>query len=99
MAHAIIETGDCVAMAMLIALDEHRDKVVEFVNGLPITDRYALDSYWILVYELRDLIDNRYSCYLHESGLNTLGDSDVSFVRSIESLCSENNGSIGHLSF
>ena len=98
-AHRVIETGDCVAMAMLIALDEHRDKVLDFVNALPITDSHALDSYWMLIYELRDLIDQRYTSYLAESGLGVLSDADISFVRSIDDLCQENPDPVGQIPF
>ncbi|MCY3896850.1 MAG: RNA-directed DNA polymerase [Chloroflexi bacterium] len=99
MAQGIIKTRDCMAMAMLIALKQHCDKVVEFVNGIPIDDEYGLDSYWVLVYELRKLIDTKYDCYLAASGLDVLGDAGVSFVRSIDELCQDSHSAAGRLPF
>ena len=45
----IVKTQDCMAMGMLIALNQHREKVVEFLNIEINTDlKYDCDQYWVL---------------------------------------------------
>lgn len=49
---AIIETKDCVAIAMLYLFTDFEMEIVAFANSLDSTDLYLLDQYWLLLYQL-----------------------------------------------
>ena len=72
LAEEIIKTGDCMSMAMLIALRQHQEKVVDFLNTEICHDSYYhCDRYWILLHELVSELP-QFKCYRGDSGLNFL---------------------------
>ncbi len=83
LANAVVNTKDCMSMGMLIALDRHKDKVIDFLNHTIDPDLvYDCDQYWILLHELApdcSIFDQ----YREESGLNFLREKDVSFIKPI----------------
>lgn len=83
-ATAIVKTRDCMAMGMLIALDQHREKVVEFLNTKIDPDiKYDCDQYWLLIHESASDCPN-FDCYREESGLEFLRSKNVSFIKQID---------------
>ena len=68
-ATAIVKTRDCMAMGMLIALNQHREKVIEFLNTEIDPDiKYDCDQYWLLIHELASDCP-KFDCYREESGV------------------------------
>lgn len=83
LAKAIIETEDCMSMGMLIALDQHQEKVVDFLyNKMNSDSEYDYDQYWLLIHELA-LDYSKFSCYREESGLKFLSEKNVYFIKRI----------------
>ena len=88
-ATAIVKTRDCMAMGMLIALNQHREKVIEFLNTEIDPDiKYDCDQYWLLIHELA-LDCPRFDCYREESGLEFLRSKNVSFIKPIDMASAE----------
>ena len=80
----IIETGDCMSMAMLIALGQHKKKVVDFLNTKIDPDTYYhCDRYWILLHELASDCP-QFKKYRGDSGLKFLMEKKVNFIKPIE---------------
>ncbi len=85
LAEKIIGAADCMSMAMLIALKQHREKVVDFLNTTIACDSYYhCDQYWILIHELTADC-SKFKPYRGDSGLKFLMEKKVRFVKSIES--------------
>lgn len=82
LADAIINTRDCMAMAMLISLDQHTDKVEEFLDNMNSPNNFDLDQYWILIHELQKT-GRVFTNYRNNNGLQFLDTHDVRFIRSI----------------
>ena len=79
----IVKTQDCMAMGMLIALNQHREKVVEFLNIEINPDlKYDCDQYWLLIHELASDCP-KFDDYREESGLEFLRSKNVSFIKPI----------------
>ena len=75
LAQKIIETKDCMSMGMLIALNQHKDKVVEFLNEEITPNSYFhCDRYWILLHELASDCP-QFKQYRGDSGLKFLIDN------------------------
>ena len=84
LATEIIETEDCMSMAMLIALGQHKEKVVDFLNTKIGPDAYYhCDRYWLLLYELASDCP-RFKRYRGDSGLKFLIENKVNFIKPIE---------------
>jgi len=83
-AHAIVDSGDCMGMAAMLAIGQHEKPVVDFVASLDPNDLLRLDRYWILLHELQllELLpqDGRFDGYVEESGLEILRNNGVSFM-------------------
>ena len=84
LAEKIIETEDCMSMAMLIALKQHKEKVVDFLATITPDSYYHCDRYWILIHELVSDCP-QFKRYRGDSGLKFLIEKKVHFVKSIES--------------
>ena len=83
-AEKIIETEDCMSMAMLIALGQHKEKVVDFLNTkIKPEAYYHCDRYWILLYELASDCP-QFKRYRGDSGLKFLMEKKVHFIKPIE---------------
>ena len=77
LAKAIIETEDCMSMGMLIALNQHREKVVDFLDDkIDACSEYDCDQYWILIHELAPAC-SQFNYYRGESGLKFLREKNV----------------------
>ena len=84
LAERIIETGDCMSMAMLIALGQHKEKVVDFLNTKIDPDAYYhCDRYWLLLHELASDCP-RFKKYRGDSGLKFLMEKKVHFIKPTE---------------
>ena len=84
LAKKIIGTADCMSMAMLIALKQHKEKVVDFLTTITRDSYYHCDRYWILIHELVSDCP-QFKRYRGDSGLKFLMEKKVHFVKSIES--------------
>ena len=85
----IVQTQDCMAMGMLIALNQHREKVIEFLNTEIDPDiKYDCDQYWLLIHELASDCP-KFDCYREESGLEFLRNKNVSFIKPIDTASAE----------
>jgi hypothetical protein len=84
LAEKIIGTADCMSMAMLIALKQHKEKVVDFLTTITPDSYYHCDRYWILIHELVSDCP-QFKRYRGDSGLKFLIEKKVRFVKSIES--------------
>ena len=83
LAQAIIETKDCMSMGMLIALNQHQEKVVGFLdNRIDSCSEYNCDRYWILIHELAPAC-SQFNYYRGASGLKFLRDNNVRFIKPI----------------
>ena len=80
LATSVIETRDCMSMAMLLAISQHQEKVIEFLMTLATATNYDRDQYWILIHELADKVGVHLK-YINETGLSLLRDNGVSFIR------------------
>ncbi|KJY96668.1 antiviral reverse transcriptase Drt4 [Pseudoalteromonas ruthenica] len=59
----VIESGDCVAITILLELGQFTDQIITFVqDNILDKDIFTLDNYWLLLYQLnrRDLIQDPY---------------------------------------
>ncbi len=81
----IVEIEDCMSMGMLVALNQHQDKVVDFLdcNINPVSE-YDCDQYWILIHELAPDCP-KFNDYRGESGLEFLRNNGVHFIKPINS--------------
>ena len=83
LAIAIIETEDCMSMGMFIALNQHQEKVVGFLdNKIDSCSEYDCDQYWILIHELAPACP-QFNYYRGESGLKFLREKGVHFIKPI----------------
>ena len=83
LAKTIIETQDCMSMGILIALNQHREKVVGFLdNKIDSCSEYDCDQYWILIHELAPACP-QFNYYRGESGLKFLREKNVHFIKPI----------------
>ena len=83
LADEIVKTGDCMSMAMLIALKQHRKKVIDFLNNTIAPDSYHhCDRYWILLREL-EADCPEFKRYRGDSGLKFLIEKKVHFIKPI----------------
>lgn len=75
----IVNTEDCLSMALLALDKTHRPEVIKFTKSLKRNDLYTLDRYWLLLYQLyvSGDITNPYSS---ENIFKILKDDDVNFV-------------------
>ena len=84
LATAIIETEDCMSMGMLIALNQRREKVIDFLdNKINACSGYDCDKYWILIHELAPDC-RKFNRYRGESGLKFLREKNVHFIKPID---------------
>ena len=82
-AKLVIETKDCMSMGMLIALNQHKDKVIDFLNHTIDPDsEYDCDQYWILLHELAPACP-KFNYYRGVSGLKFLREKNVHFIQPI----------------
>jgi len=80
LAEDVIATKDCMSMAMLIAIDQHKKKVAMFLNDYcDPNSEYDCDRYWILIHELSKET-KKFENYRKKSGLTLLRHRDVHFV-------------------
>ena len=80
LAEAVIETGDCMAIASLWAIDQAEDAVVAFVRTkLSSRTDEECDRYWLLVHEVGDKVPET-ELYRKKTGLQLLADAGVSFI-------------------
>ena len=85
LAEKIVETGDCMSMGMLIALNQHKEKVVDFlktIDNRPASE-YECDKYWILLHELT-LDCPEFKSYCENSGLKFLSENNIHFIKPID---------------
>ncbi len=87
LATAIIETEDCMSMGMLIALNQHQEKVFDFLgykfnSASKSKYDYDYDQYWILIHELAPDCP-QFNRYRGESGLKFLRKKNVHFIKPI----------------
>ncbi len=84
LADKIIETGDCMSMGMLLAIKQHKNKVVKFLDDkVDPNSYYQCDQYWILLHELTNETPS-FKRYRGDSGLKFLFDNNVHFIKSID---------------
>lgn len=84
LAKAVIDTKDCMSMGMLIALNQHRDKVIDFLNNAVDPNlEYDCDQYWILIHEVAPDCPT-FDQYREKSGLKFLKEKDVHFIKPID---------------
>jgi hypothetical protein len=80
----VMASRDCVALLLLYLSGDlgHQANVVKFAKGLDVADRYELDQYWLLLYELFRVgaIKNPYK---GEDAFDILKANSVSFVKTI----------------
>ena len=85
LAEKIIGTADCMSIAMLLALKQHRKKVIDFLETTIADDSYYhCDRYWILIHELTTDCP-KFKRYRGDSGLKFLMEKNVHFVKPIAS--------------
>ena len=84
LAEKIIGTADCMSMAMLLALKQHKEKVVDFLATITSDSYYHCDRYWILIHELVSDCP-QFKRYRGDSGLKFLMEKKVHFVKPIVS--------------
>ena len=84
LAKAVIDTKDCMSMGMLIALNQHREKVIDFLNSeIDPNLKYECDQYWILIHELAPDCP-KFNQYRGQSGLKFLRKKNVRFIKPID---------------
>lgn len=78
LAEATIDTNDCVGLVMLYLTGAFNESVISYVEAIDKTDRFHLDRYWLLLYQLYfdGLIADPYGDGVFE----LLKHDDVSFV-------------------
>jgi len=83
-ASEIIESLDCMSIAMLLSFSEHESLVLEFVNSLEDRPDYDKDQYWILIHQLgSQLTTKKLLQYYNKTGLELLADKGVYFINKI----------------
>ena len=83
LAEDIIVTKDCMSMGMLLALNQHKDMVIDFLNNsIDPNLEYDCDQYWILLHELAPVCP-KFNHYRGVSGLKFLREKDVHFIKPI----------------
>ena len=83
LAEDIVATKDCMSMGMLLALNQHKDKVIDFLNNtIDPESEYDCDQYWILLHELSPDCP-KFNHYRGVSGLKFLREKNVSFIKPI----------------
>ena len=83
LAEYIVATKDCMSMGMLIALNQHKEKVIDFLNcEIDPDSEYDCDQYWILLHELASDCP-KFNSYRGNSGLRFLKDKNVHFIKPI----------------
>ena len=83
-AEDILATKDCMSIGMLIALNQHKDKVIDFVdNAVDSDSEYTCDQYWILLHELAPDCP-KFNQYRGQSGLKFLREKNVRFIKPME---------------
>lgn len=88
LADAVINTKDCMSIGMFIALNQHKDKVIDFLNNNKNIDpdsEYECDQYWILLHELAPACP-KFNHYRGVSGLKFLRNKNVHFIKPINAL-------------
>ena len=82
-ARDIIETEDCMSMGRLIALNQHREKVIDFLDDkIDACSEYDCDQYWILIHELAPAC-SQFNDYRGASGLKFLREKNVHFIKPV----------------
>lgn len=78
-AKKIINTEDCMSLALLSRDKTHRPEVVKFAKKLNKGDLYLLDRFWVLLYQLYKTgeITNPYNT---DNTFDVLKDNNVSFI-------------------
>ena len=72
------------SIGMFIALNQHKDKVIDFLNNTIDSDsEYDCDQHWILIHELAPDCPT-FDQYRKKSGLKFLKDKDVHFIKRID---------------
>lgn len=83
LAEDIVATKDCMSMGMLLALNQHKDKVIDFLNNtIDPESECDCDQYWILLHELSPDCP-KFNHYRGVSGLKFLREKNVSFIKPI----------------
>ena len=83
LAKAVIDTKDCMSIGMFIALNQHRDKVIDFLNNAVDPNlEYNCDQYWILIHELAQDCPT-FDQYRKKTGLKFLKKKNVRFIKPI----------------
>ena len=83
LAKAVINTKDCMSMGIFIALNQHKDKVIDFLNNTVDPNlEHDCDQYWILLHELVPDCP-RFDQYRKKSGLKFLREKNVHFIKPI----------------
>lgn len=83
LAEAIILSKDVMSIGMLLAMQEHLDKIDGHLMSLPIDDVYTLDQNWILIFERsrpEGAVRSRFAAYCGESGLTILREKGIRFI-------------------
>ena len=81
-ASEIVETEDCMSMAMLVSLNQHEAKVSEFLEErIAPNSEYDCDRYWILIHELQYMLSDRFKRYVSDCGFGFLNEEGVSLVK------------------
>lgn len=75
----VIESRDCMAIALLDRMNAFEKEVKAFVDSLDASDFYELDQYWVLLYQ-RFFAGKGANPYPHENCFQILKDEQVSFV-------------------
>jgi len=77
-AQKIIDLGDSMSMTLLIGFADHMPKAAGFFQSIRNSDLYALDSHWMLGYELfaRELAE----CPYQDGVFAALKEANVSFL-------------------
>ncbi len=84
LAEDVVKTRDCMSMGMLLAANQHRDKVIDFLDDTVDPNlEYDCDQYWILIHELAPDCPT-FDQYRNKSGLKFLKDKNVHFIKRIE---------------
>ncbi len=83
LANAVINTKDCMSIGMLLSMQQHKDKVIAFVdNAIDPKSEFDCDKYWILIHALAPKC-SKFDQYRKESGLKFLREKNVHFIKPI----------------
>ena len=76
----MIKTEDCIAILALFLTGQHLPKITAWTSALDKSDAYALDRYWLLLYQLH-LSGHVTSDFCSvPSAFDALGAAGVTFV-------------------